>query len=82
MDRARSPSGPIDALKQPRGRVYELRVKTAADLDLFVERAARGRPRMQTDRRGHHAGVRAGAGGAQQLFALPPPTTPRSVTRA
>src|SRR5215208_6807889 len=30
-------SGPIDALKQPRGRVYELRVKMADDLDLFVE---------------------------------------------
>src|ERR671920_697069 len=30
--------GPIAALKQPRGRVYELRVKMADDLDRFVER--------------------------------------------
>src|SRR6187549_3640464 len=29
--------GRIEGLKQPRGRVYELRVKMADDLDLFVE---------------------------------------------
>jgi ABC-2 type transport system ATP-binding protein len=32
-------AGPIAALKQPRGRVYELRVKTpTGDLDVFLER--------------------------------------------
>src|SRR5262249_8533618 len=32
-------AGPIAALKQPRGRVYELRVKTpAGDLDAFLAR--------------------------------------------
>src|SRR5579864_8876950 len=31
-------AGPIEALKQPRGRVYELRIKTARSLDLFIER--------------------------------------------
>src|ERR671936_2424645 len=37
-------AGPIDALKQPRGRVYELRVKTpTGDVDVFIERLrARG----------------------------------------
>ena len=32
------PPGPIAALKQPRGRVFELRVKTPGDLEPFVER--------------------------------------------
>src|SRR6186713_2412781 len=31
-------AGPINALKQPRGRVYELRVKSAAALEAFIER--------------------------------------------
>src|SRR5499433_3580540 len=36
-------SGPIAALKQPRGRVYELRVKTpAGDLDAFLARMRAG----------------------------------------
>jgi ABC-2 type transport system ATP-binding protein len=30
-------AGPIEALKQPRGRVYELRVKAAGDVDPFLE---------------------------------------------
>src|SRR5262249_31174647 len=30
-------AGPIDALKQPRGRVYELRVKTAGPVEPFLE---------------------------------------------
>src|SRR6266849_2531969 len=37
MDKGRiAAAGPIDALKQPRGRVYELRVKTAGSLYAFV----------------------------------------------
>src|SRR5438445_2525377 len=31
-------AGPIDALKQPRGRVYELRVKTAGPLESFLDK--------------------------------------------
>src|SRR5947208_1302952 len=43
-------AGPIAALKQPRGRVYELRVKSAADLDQFVGRLrAAGLECKQTD---------------------------------
>src|SRR6185295_16251614 len=39
MDKVRiAASGPIDAMKQPRGRVYELRVKTHGDLETFFER--------------------------------------------
>jgi ABC-2 type transport system ATP-binding protein len=39
MDKGRvAAAGPIEALKQPRGRVYELRVKTAGDVDPFLER--------------------------------------------
>src|SRR6185437_10347125 len=30
-------AGPIDALKQPRGRVYEFRVKTPGELDPFLQ---------------------------------------------
>src|SRR3954463_16770347 len=39
MDQGRiAASGPIEALKQPRGRVYELRVKTPGDMDAFFDR--------------------------------------------
>ena len=61
MDKGRvAASGPIAALKQPRGRVYELRVKTAGrSRDLFRP-AARGRPRVPLHRRRHRPRVRAG----------------------
>jgi ABC-2 type transport system ATP-binding protein len=63
-------AGPIAALKQPRGRVYELRVKTAGELDLFVERLrAAGLECKQTDEDVMRVFV-PGEGGAQQLFAL------------
>jgi len=63
-------SGPIDALKQPRGRVYELRVKMADDLDLFVEQLRRdGLECKQTDEDVMRVFV-PGEGGAQRLFAL------------
>src|SRR4051795_5385152 len=63
-------AGPIAALKQPRGRVYELRVKTAADLDQFVGRLrAAGLECKQTDEDIMRVFV-PGEGGAQQLFAL------------
>jgi len=63
-------SGPIDALKQPRGRVYELRVKTAGDLDAFLQRLrAAGLDCHQTDEDVMRVFV-PGAGGARELFAL------------
>ena len=65
-------AGPIAALKQPRGRVYELRVKMAADLDLdlFVARLrAAGLECKQTDEDVMRVFV-PGEGGARELFAL------------
>jgi ABC-2 type transport system ATP-binding protein len=63
-------AGPIAALKQPRGRVYELRVKTAGDLDHFLGRlGAAGLECKQTDEDVMRVCV-PGEGGAQQLFAL------------
>jgi ABC-2 type transport system ATP-binding protein len=63
-------AGPIAALKQPRGRVYELRVKMAGDLDLFVERLrAAGLECKQTDEDIMRVFV-PGEGGANQLFAI------------
>src|SRR5471032_2296716 len=63
-------SGPIAALKQPRGRVYEFRVKTTGDLDLLVGRLrAAGLECKQTDEDIMREFV-PGEGGAQQLFAL------------
>src|SRR5947209_8521188 len=39
MDKGRvATAGSIEALKQPRGRVYELRVKTPGDLETFFDR--------------------------------------------
>ena len=65
-------AGPIAALKQPRGRVYELRVKMAGDLDLdlFVDRLrAAGLECKQTDEDVMRVFV-PGEGGARALFAL------------
>ena len=74
-------SGPIAALKQPRGRVYELRVKMADDLRSVRRAAARRRPRMQADRRGRDARVRAGRRAARSgCSRSPPPRTCRSGT--
>jgi ABC-2 type transport system ATP-binding protein len=63
-------AGPIEALKQPRGRVYELRVKMADSLDLFVDQLrSHGLECKQTDEDVMRVFV-PGDGGAQQLFAL------------
>jgi ABC-2 type transport system ATP-binding protein len=64
-------SGPIDALKQPRGRVYEFRVKTpTGELGPFLQylRAA-GLDCHATDEDVMRVFV-PGDGGARQLFAL------------
>src|SRR5207253_686514 len=64
-------AGPIAALKQPRGRVYELRVKTpTADSEAFIdELRAAGLECHATDEDVMRVFV-PGEGGAQQLFAL------------
>jgi ABC-2 type transport system ATP-binding protein len=64
-------AGPIDALKQPRGRVYELRVKTpTGELQPFIARLhAAGLDCHQTDEDVMRVFV-PGDGGARQLFAL------------
>jgi hypothetical protein len=49
-------SGPIAALKQSKGRVYELRVKTPdGDLERLRRTAQSFRPRMSVDERRRHA---------------------------
>ncbi len=64
-------SGPIEALKQPRGRVYELRVKTpGGEIEPFLLRLrAAGLDCHATDEDVMRVFV-PGDGGAQQLFRL------------
>ena len=72
MDKGRvAAAGAIDALKQPRGRVYELRVKTpTGGLDPFLERLrAAGLDCHATDEDVMRVFV-PGDGGARDLFAL------------
>jgi len=72
MDKGRvATAGAIDALKQPRGRVYELRVKTTTgDIDAFLERLrAAGLECHATDEDVMRVFV-PGDGGARDLFAL------------
>jgi ABC-2 type transport system ATP-binding protein len=71
MDKGRiAAAGPIAALKQPRGRVYELRVKTPSDLEVFFGRLrAAGLECHATDEDVVRVFV-PGEGGPQQLFAI------------
>src|SRR5436190_7028509 len=71
MDKGRiAAAGPIDALKQPRGRVYELRVKTQGELDGFFDHLrAAGLECHSTDDDVVRVFV-PGEGGARKLFAL------------
>jgi ABC-2 type transport system ATP-binding protein len=63
-------AGPINALKQPRGRVYELRVKSAAALETFIERLrVAGLDCHATDEDVMRVFV-PGGGGAREIFAL------------
>ncbi len=64
-------AGPIAALKQPRGRVYELRVKTrSGEIEPFLERLrAAGLDCHATDEDVMRVFV-PGEGGARELFAL------------
>jgi len=72
MDKGRvAVQGPIESLKQPRGRVFELRVKLhEGDLDAFVQRLrAAGLDCHATDEDVMRVFV-PGDGGARALFAL------------
>ena len=72
LDKGRiATAGPIAALKQPRGRIYELRVKTpTADVEAFFERLrAAGLDCHATDEDVMRVFV-PGDGGAQALFAI------------
>jgi ABC-2 type transport system ATP-binding protein len=71
LDKGRmAAAGPIEKLKQPRGRVYELRVKTASDLETFFDRLrAAGLDCHATDEDVVRVFV-PGEGGARQLFAI------------
>jgi len=64
-------AGPIAALKQPRGRVYELRVKTpTGGIEAFLQRLrAAGLDCHATDEDVMRVFV-PGEGGARELFAL------------
>jgi ABC-2 type transport system ATP-binding protein len=63
-------AGPIAALKQPRGRVYELRVKTPGELEAFLERLrVAGLDCHATDEDVMRVFV-PGEGGARAIFAL------------
>jgi ABC-2 type transport system ATP-binding protein len=71
MDKGRLvAAGPIAALKQPRGRMYELRVKTSTGIELFFDRLrAAGLECHATDEDVVRVFV-PGDGGARQLFAI------------
>jgi ABC-2 type transport system ATP-binding protein len=63
-------AGPIEALKQPRGRVYEFRVKTQGELEPFLEHLrAAGLDCHATDEDVMRVFV-PGDGGARRLFEL------------
>jgi len=72
MDKGRvATSGPIASLKQPRGRVYELRVKTlSGELEPFLDRLQRaGLDCHATDEDVMRVFV-PGEGGAKDIFAM------------
>jgi ABC-2 type transport system ATP-binding protein len=71
MDKGRiAAQGPIATLKQPRGRVYELRVKTPAALESFVERLrTAGLECHETEEDVMRVFV-PGDGGARDIFTL------------
>jgi ABC-2 type transport system ATP-binding protein len=71
MDKGRiATAGPIAALKQPRGRVYELRVKASVPMEAFITRLkGAGLDVHATDEDLMRVFV-PGDGGAREIFAL------------
>jgi len=71
MDKGRiAAAGPIDAMKQPRGRVYELRVKTHGDMDAFFDRLTGAGLECHSTQDDVVRVFVPGDGGARQLFSL------------
>jgi ABC-2 type transport system ATP-binding protein len=71
MDKGRiAAAGPIDSLKQARGRVYELRVKTVAPLEQFISRLQSSGIECQATEEDVMRVFVPGDGGARQLFAM------------
>jgi ABC-2 type transport system ATP-binding protein len=71
MDKGRiAAAGPIAALKQARGKVYELRVKTAEGVETFVARLQSSGLECQATEDDVMRVFVPGDGGAQQLFAI------------
>ena len=71
MDKGRiAASGSIEALKQPRGRVYELRVKTHGDLETFFDRLRAAGLEVHATEDDVVRVFVPGDGGAHQIFAL------------
>jgi ABC-2 type transport system ATP-binding protein len=71
LDKGRiATAGPLAALKQPRGRVYELRVKTSVPMETFISRLkGAGLDVHATDEDVMRVFV-PGEGGAREIFAL------------
>jgi ABC-2 type transport system ATP-binding protein len=63
-------SGPIASLKQPRGKVYELRVKLDAPLDEFVTRLKTAGLEVHATEEDVMRVFVPGEGGAREIFAL------------
>jgi ABC-2 type transport system ATP-binding protein len=71
MDRGRiAAAGAIGALKQPQGRVYELRVKTAGSLEAFVARMKGAGLDVHATEEDVMRVFVPGDGGAREIFAL------------
>ena len=71
MDKGRiAASGSIESLKQPRGRLYELRVKTSGDLETFFDRLRAAGLEVHATEDDVVKVFVPGDGGARQLFAL------------
>src|SRR5687767_5731298 len=71
MDKGRvATQGPIAALKQPRGRVFELRVKSAAPVDAFVQTLRAGGLECHETGDDLMRVFVPGEGGARDIFAL------------
>jgi ABC-2 type transport system ATP-binding protein len=71
LDKGRvATEGPIASLKQPRGQMFELRVKTAAGTEWFMERLRTSGIECHASDDGIVRVFVPGEGGAQRLFAI------------
>jgi ABC-2 type transport system ATP-binding protein len=71
MDKGRiATAGPIAALKQPRGRLYELRVKTSVPMEAFLSRLKGAGLDVHATEEDVMRVFVPGEGGAREIFAL------------